>query len=268
MIRNKLKNISLLILLSIHFLNLVAQNKSTQECWGHIFEKQQVNGTFVLHNPSSGDTKFYNKERSDSTFLPASTFKILNSLIALETNAVSDIDEIIKWDDINRGWDEWNKDQSMKTAMPVSCVWFYQELARRIGEEKMQMYLDKVGYGNSEMGGRIDNFWLEGDLRISANEQIRIIEKLILNYLPFDKTHQETVKKLMLSDSSNKYKLYSKTGWAARVKKQIGWFVGFVESNNETWIFALNMDINSDSDARYRKQITYEILEKEGIIEL
>jgi len=255
----------LLIVLSL--LKLNAQDKKLSEKWGMIFEKYNIKGTFVLYNLSTGDTQFFNKERSDSAYLPASTFKILNSLIALETKSVKSINETIKWDSIDKGWNEWNKDQTMKTAIPLSCVWFYQELARRIGMENMQKWIDTVGYGNNKMGGKIDNFWLEGDLRISAKEQVKFIERLIINDLPFDTLLQETVKSIIITDSTNNYVMHSKTGWAMRIANQIGWFVGYIETNKGTWIFAMNIDINANSEAKYRQQITYEILKAEGIID-
>lgn len=259
-----------IILLALLFItaktHIYAQNNNEGEKWNSTFEKYKVNGTFVLHSLSSGKSEFYNKARSDSSFLPASTFKILNSLIALETNSVCSINDTIKWDGIDRGWDKWNCDQSMKTAMPFSCIWFYQELARRVGKETMQKWINEVKYGNTKMGAQIDNFWLEGALRISANEQIKFIERLIKNKLPFDIDNQKIVKELMIMESTKDYVLHAKTGWAMRVKKQVGWYVGYVVAKNQIWIFAMNMDIKKKSDARYRKQITYEILEKEGII--
>lgn len=254
----------LLIILSVFKLN--AQNKNSSKKWREIFEKYGINGTFVLYNYSTGDTFFFNKERSESAYLPASTFKILNSLIALETKSIKNINDTIKWDGIDKGWSEWNKDQIMKTAMPLSCIWFYQELARRIGEKNMQKWIDNVGYGNNKTGSQIDNFWLEGDLKISAKEQVKFIERLINDDLPFDTLLQETVKSLIITDSTDNYTLHSKTGWAMRIPNQIGWYVGYIETKKGTWIFALNMDINDNSDAKYRQQITYEILKEERII--
>ena len=257
--------IASLILISI--LTLKAQNNNSSEKWKPIFDKYKVNGTFVLYNTSSGEYQTYNKARSDSAFLPASTFKIINSLVALQTSTVSSINDTIKWDGIDRGWPKWNQDQTMKTALPYSCVWFYQELARRIGEKSMQKWIDSVGYGNTKMGTRIDNFWLIGDLRISAMEQVKFLERLVNGELPFDKKVQETVKKIMITDSTDNYVLHSKTGWVGgKANPQIGWFVGYVETSKGVWIFALNIDIHANSDAEYRKLISYEILKKEGII--
>ena len=231
--------------------------------WEEIFAHHNVKGTFILKDLSNNNIKIFNKERSDSSFLPASTFKIINSMIALQTSAIESADDTIKWDGVDKGWDAWNKDQTMRSALPISCVWFYQELARRIGKERMQRWIDKCDYGNKKIGNEIDSFWLKGDLRISAKEQIIFIEKLLNNDLPFDKQIQETVKEIMVTDSSERYIIHSKTGWT----NSIGWNVGYVETKNNKWIFAMNMDIIEKKDAKYRKEITYGILKSEKIIE-
>jgi beta-lactamase class D len=122
--------------------------------------------------------------RAKERFLPASTFKIFNSLAALESGVIKDQDEIIKWDSIPRGWEKWDMDHNLRSAIKYSAVWFYQELARRIGEEKMRSYINKTGYGNKNIEGGIDLFWLQGELKISAMEQIEFLKKFMpMNYL-------------------------------------------------------------------------------------
>lgn len=252
---------------------IIAQNlNETVKCvieeksWGNIFNSPSIEGTFILHKLNSDTLKVYNLERAEKGYLPASTFKILNSLIFLETNVIKDENEIIEWDGIERFYDKWNTDQSLKTALKYSCVWFYQELARRVGPEKMQYYLDTVKYGNSKIGADIDKFWLEGELRISASEQIEFLINFLEHKLPFTDRSYNIVKNIMLVDSTDNYKLYAKTGWAARIPNQIGWYVGFLERNLETWIFAMNIDIYDDKDAKYRELLTRKILLKEGLL--
>lgn len=250
------------IVLTILISTSCSQDEQNEE-WRKIFNKHNIKGTFVLKNISNNKLKIYNIKRSDSAYLPASTFKIINSMIAIQTSAIESVDDTIKWDGIDKGWEPWNKDQVMKTAMPISCVWFYQELARRIGEKQMQYWINKANYGNRNIGKEIDNFWLEGDLRITAKEQILFIEKLVNNELPFDKQNQETVKEIMVTDSTETYIIHSKTGWT----NQIGWNVGYIETKDNKWIFAMNQDIIEKQDAKCREKITYEILKSEKIIE-
>lgn len=254
---------------------ITAQNKiesslkfEVVENWGKYFKSVSLDGTFVLKKMNSDKVKVYNLERSVNPYLPASTYKILNSLIALESKVIKDESEIIKWDGIKRFYDMWNQDQNLRSALKISCVWFYQELARRIGEQKMHYYLDTVRYGNSKMGADIDKFWLEGELRISAQEQIEFLTKFLNYNLPFSHDNIDIVKNIMLVDSSDNYKLFAKTGWTARVAedKQIGWYVGFVENSEGYWIFAMNIDIMEDADSKNRQEITNKVLRQEGII--
>ncbi|MEE9430446.1 MAG: class D beta-lactamase [Melioribacteraceae bacterium] len=230
--------------------------------WGKYFNLNDLVGTFVLKKLNSDTLKVYNPVRAKQQYLPASTFKILNSLISLEENVIENVDTIFKWDGKKRFYDKWNQDQNMRTAMKYSCVWFYQELARRIGREKMQYYLGTIKYGNSKLGESIDTFWLDGDLRISAIEQIIFLEKLLTKQLPFSNSNIETVKSILLINSSDTYSYYAKTGWAAK----IGWYVGFVIKGNESWLFALNIDILKKNDTRFRKSIAENILRNEGLL--
>lgn len=230
------------------------------------FEKRNLTGCMSLYNMNEKFLSNYNIERCDSAFLPASTFKIINSLIALEEGVVESIYDTIPWDGIERNWDKWNQNHCMASALKYSAVWFYQELARRIGRENYQKWLDKTNYGNQKTGDEIDTFWLNGEIRISAKEQIKFLKKLINNELAFSKENQELVKQIMLTDSTENYQIYSKTGWAVRADQQIGWLVGFVKTQSNTWIFACNIDIIKNSDANYRKEIVYEILKSKGII--
>jgi beta-lactamase class D len=235
----------------------------TENNWDKLFQDHQVKGTFVLKDLGSGKTRIYNKERSRQAFVPASTFKILNSIIALQVSSIGGVDDTIKWDGIDRGYALWNKDHTMRTAFSVSCVWFYQELARRIGNEQMQKWVNDSNYGNMNIRPQIDRFWLDGDLRISAQEQVNFIEKLIKDELPFDKDIQETVKNIMINDATDQYVVHAKTGWS----QGIGWYVGYVESKENIWIFSLNIDLDNIDQAEIRKLLTYDILKEQKIIE-
>ncbi len=257
-----------LFLFSFANVNSDSKNPSIiiKDKWSKYFTGRNITGTFVLTKLNSDSLLIYNEVRAKESFLPASTFKILNSLISLETNVIEDENKIIKWDGKKRFYNKWNQDQNMKTAIKYSCVWFYQELARRVGKERMQHYLDTVKYGNSKLGKNIDTFCLEGELRISAIEQINFLSKLLRQELPFSDRNMEIVKNILLVDSTDSYKFYAKTGWAKRPQNDIGWYVGFITSDSDTWIFSMNIDIKKNEDAKERKRITEELLKDEGII--
>ncbi len=231
-----------------------------------IFIKNGIEGTIIISSLDGTREFIHNKKRSDQRFLPASTFKIPNSLIALHEKAIKDQNEIIKWDGKDKGWKPWNKDQTLKTALPESCIWFYQELAKRIGNKSYLSHFNNIQYGNKETGPVLTTFWLNGDLAISAREQIQFLKKLYKNELPFSKSHMDLVKKLLVVKSTPNYVIRAKTGWAMRIANQHGWYVGYVVKNDETWFFATNIEIKIKQDARFRKELTLQALKIKKII--
>ncbi|MFH1120093.1 MAG: class D beta-lactamase [Bacteroidota bacterium] len=268
-----MKSIVLNSLSVITFLLAVpvfSQIKATVDTglWAGFFKETALEGTFVLLDDHSGEYYIYNQERAKRRFLPASTFKIMNTLIGLQNHTVEGIETVFKWDGIQRSYDAWNKDLSLQEAFRNSAVWVYQELARRTGREVIEEWIVRCHYGNERTGPEIDRFWLDGDIAISAVEQVDFIRHLCKESLPFDNSVQKLVKDIMLADSVNGRKLHAKTGWVSRIENETGWYVGYVESIGNVWIFALNIDIKNEEDARYRKEISRRILDATGIFPL
>ncbi len=232
---------------------------SSQTVINEAFTKRGIEGCFILYDLKKDTSLFYNSARLDQMFLPASTFKIANSLIALECKAVKDVNEIILWDGEERIVPAWNQDQTMRTAFKYSAVWFYQELARRIGEDEMSKWVKKLHYGNETIGPHIDDFWLVGDLRISPQQQVDFLKKLINEDLPARKKNIAFVKEIMVEESSDRYVLRGKTGWAD-IGTPVGWYVGWLEISGNNYVFVMNMDILEPGDQIYRKEVTKEIL--------
>jgi beta-lactamase class D len=223
-------------------------------------------GAFVLHDDARG-TYVYNPARAAQRFLPASTFKILNSLIALELGLVADEHEVFAWDGVDRGgW--WNVDMDMTLAFQRSGVWFYQELARRAGEARIAGWVERAGYGNGDTGGGVDRFWLEGDLRISALEQVGVLRRLYSGALPFSAHSQEIVRRIMYMDDIAGRRLSGKTGWARQDGVHYGWLVGWVEQGDRTWFFATQIE-SSDPGfpmRRAQQEITRGALRALGVL--
>lgn len=213
-----------------------------------IFDDNGVVGCFGLFDNGQGDFTVYNLPRfSDSVYTPASTFKIVNSLIGLETGVISDTTSIIKWDSTDRGRAECNRDMTMSEAFRLSCPPWYQELARRVGEKKMQHFLDTLGYGARY--GRfiiktdLDTFWLNSNAKVTADEELGLVKKLYFSQLPFQKRSQQLVKGMMVTDINAKYTLAYKTGWGSLSNgNQLGWVVGWVEENNHPYFFVLQVE--------------------------
>ena len=204
----------------------------------------------------------YNPEQCSERFLPASTFKIINSLIALETGVIPDENYVIEWDGTQYEIPAWNQDHDMRTAMQNSVVWYYQELARRVGKEKMQNYIDAVGYGNQDISGEIDPFWLNGALRISADEQVEFLKRLYQGDLPFSERSMEIVRDIMVLEKTDLYQLSGKTGTGLVDDLYLGWFVGYLEEDNNVYFFATNIQGTSpDAKGSIVKEITLNILQ-------
>ena len=251
----------------LHSTPLCSQTWTEREDFGRYFQQAGVEGAFLLYDLENDSFLVHNRERTEKSFIPASTFKIFNSLVALETGVIRDQHEVIAWDSIDRGWEKWNMDLSMSDAFRYSAVWFYQELARRIGRERMQAFLDSTRYGNRKMGPAVDRFWLDGDLRISPKEQIDFLVKLHRNELPFSQRTMDIVREVMIHEQGENYTLRGKTGWGIRFVEQIGWFVGYVERKGKVYFFATNIDIRDDNDAPARIAITKRILRQLDLME-
>lgn len=234
-----------------------------------------ITGTFVLLDGQTGRTIYHNPERAGTRFLPASTFKIPNTLIALESGVASGPDFALAWDSTaapRQSWwpAVWGKDHTLRTALPNSVVWYYQELARRIGPERMRAYLDRFDYGNEEIGGGIDRFWLTGDLRISPDEQVAFLRRFYNGELGVSPRSTEIAKQLLVLEDSTGYRLSGKTGWAALDEENgapdVGWLVGYLERGDEVYFFATNIEIHKNEDAAARLAITKGILRELGLL--
>jgi beta-lactamase class D len=232
------------------------------------FEESGVKGSFILYDLSKDKYTYFDSARCCKQFIPASTFKIPNSIIGLETGVIKDEKFVIPWDGITREIEFWNHDMNMAEAIKVSCVPYYQELARRVGEEKMREMVKLLGYGNMDIAGGIDMFWLTGNLRISQAEQVDFLVKLYRDELPVAKRSMDITKKILLLEENNEYKLRAKTGWGEQDSLNIGWFTGWVEKAGNVYFFALNIEAAAppDSFGKARKEITFKILKEQGII--
>jgi len=224
-----------------------------------IFQELGVNGSIIIYDSTSNKVYEHNSPRNSQAFLPASTFKILNTLIALETEVIKDDVSILTWDGIKRDFDVWNQDTNLRQAFKNSTIWFYQVLARKIGNERMQNFVNQVGYGNQQIGKpeTIDKFWLEGDLRITPRQQIQFLQKVQSGKLPFSKQNLNLLKDIMIVEKTPNYILRGKTGWVDKT----GWFVGYLEQNNQVYYFATNIDMVNAKLAPARIKITRRCLD-------
>jgi beta-lactamase class D len=273
-IMNYKKIVIFSFLLFVFSFNSFAKKDETRPEFKKFFDEYNLDGAFVLYDKNNKKFIRYNPERAKERFIPASTFKIANSLIGLETGVIAGEEHIFKWNGKKHSIEAWNRDLNLPEAFNASCVPCYQELARKIGEERMQKWVKKLGYGNKDISGGIDLFWLTGDLRISPDEEVKFLRRLYENKLPVKQRTMDIVKKIMLRENTPEYKFSYKTGWQtdnlsnASGAKSLGWLVGYVEQNNNVYFFATNLETENTgaSFAASRMEITRKILKELNLL--
>lgn len=240
-------------------LSCFAEENTERPEWGGIFRAHDAEGTIVIVDARHGKRScfVFNDERARKRFIPASTYKIPHALIALDTGVVKDEFQIFPWDGAKRMIDSWNQDQDLRSSMRNSAVWVYQQFAEKIPESQAADYLQKMHYGNANPSGGKDGYWLDGNLAISAHEQIAFLERLHRNELPVRLEHQRLIKDILIVEAGRDWILRAKTGWDGK----LGWWVGWVEWPSGPVFFALNMDTpNRMEDLPKREAIPRAIL--------
>jgi beta-lactamase class D len=234
-----------------------------------LFTDAGTEGTFVGYKVEENLVISSDADRSHTAKLPASTFKIPNSLIALETGVVSDPDkDVFKWDGVTRSFEAWNKDHTLRSAIAASAVPVYQEIARRIGPERMQKYVDLFDYGNRNIGGGIDQFWLTGDLRIDPIQQVNFVDRLRRGVLPISKRSQELVADILPVTTVGDAVIRAKSGLlGAEVgKPSLGWLVGWATKGGSNTVFASNLDVRAPRHISDRMALSQACLAAIGAI--
>ncbi|MDH6561685.1 beta-lactamase class D [Bacillus sp. TBS-096] len=247
------------IMLMAFCIGQPSSSEGTSPAWSVDEFMKDREGTFVIQEVKEKSPWVYNQKRANKRFAPQSTFKVANALIGLQTGAVRDEYDIKYWDGVKREIDNWNKDHTLGSGMRDSVVWYYQAMARDIGEERMSHWVKAIHYGNEDISGGIDQFWLSSSLKISPVEQVHFLKQLYEESLPFDLSVMRTVKRMMIQEEEKHATLYGKTGSGSG----IGWYAGFIKHENKTYIFATNIE-GTGIEA---KEITYRILKKYHLME-
>lgn len=214
------------------------------------FEENKVQGSFALMDNGTGEFTVYNLARyRDSTYQPAATFDIVNSLIGLQTGKIVNDSMVIKWDGVQHKDSLWNKDLNMFHAFQVSSVPYYQEVARRIGKDTMQLWMDSLKYGAKTVHDKVkittavDSFWMNNTVKITPDQQLGLVKRLYFDQLPFFKSYQEAIKRAMSVVDNTTYKLSYKTGFGNLENGNLlGWLTGWIEENKHVYFFVLNTE--------------------------
>lgn len=232
---------------------------------------KEITGAVVIYDRNNNRYLRYNAARCRERFSPKSTYKIPNSLIGLETGVIRDADFVIRWDrekyPPQRNWNQepfihWGRDHTLRSAIKHSVVWYYRELATHVGERQMKKHLQALDYGNQDISGGIDNFWLNGGLKISADEQVEFLKKLYAEQFPISRRAIQIVKEILVLEKTPAYTLSAKTGGGSIAEgKYIGWFVGYLETKDNVYFFALNLEGASYQAIRDKRiELTKQIL--------
>jgi beta-lactamase class D len=238
---------------------------------------QNTTGAFVLYDLNNRRYIRYNDERCRERFNPKSTFKIPNSLVGLETGVIKDADFVIPW---NRqkyppqdNWNtepfvHWAQDHTLRSAIKYSVVWYYRELALRVGLRRMKKFLSAFNYGDQKISGRVDEFWLDNSLKISADEQVEFLKTFYAGKLPVSNRSVDIVKDILLLEQTPTYRLSGKTGGGSIAEGRIiGWFVGYVETGGNVYFFATNIEGPTYAAVRDKRiDITKQILSSLGCL--
>ena len=230
------------------------------------FKAAGTRGTIVVQNTRTGTLIVSDAARAAAPLLPASTFKIPLALIALETGVVKDAHkDVFPWNG-----QEWivpacNADQTLASALARSCVPVFAEIGRRVGDERLNKSLSALDYGNHDASGNYP-YWLNGNLRISALEQIAFLDKLRRGDLPASPENMATVRNILTIESRDGYVIHAKTGWAISPDPDLGWIVGWVDRGEQSWLFALNLDITAKEHPAARLAIAKAVLKEVGAL--
>lgn len=230
------------------FAGCAPNNVTSDDDLGKFFKESNVEGTFGMFDNGKGDFRLYNVVRfRDSAYLPASTFKIINSLIGIESGRVSDTTVVFNWDGVTHGRPECDKDMPMHDAFRISCPPWFQELARRIGKDTMQHWIDTLGYGRRykpfKIQNNLDTFWLDNSIKVTADEQLGMVKRLYFDQLPFQKRTQRLVRGMMQQEKNSNYSISYKTGWGFTEKgHSLAWVVGWIEENQHPYFFVLQIE--------------------------
>ena len=221
----------------------------------------EYEGSFVLYDLENDAWSIHDMEHSTLRVAPNSTYKIYDALFGLEEDIITPENSFIAWDGKNYPFDTWNTDQTLQSAMSNSVNWYFQSLNEQLGVHSVNKYIQQIKYGNENMSGNFSSYWMESSLKISPIEQVELLTKLQNNSFSCAPENINAVKDSICISSSDAGSFYGKTG-TGRVNGQDvnGWFIGYIETADNTYFFATNIGADSDATGGNATEITMSIL--------
>ena len=212
---------------------------------------------FLLHELGVGPVVRAPFEGCAIRVTPASTFKIPHALAALDAGVLTP-DEVFRYDGSPWPHESYRRDQTLATAIRYSVVWYFQELARRLGPARELEYLAKLDYGNRDISGGLTSFWLYESLSISPDEEEKFLLRLYQDELPVAHAAEEVVRRAlvqpvgMIVNATGAHPfaqpwpagtvVSAKTGSGTQPNRpDVRWLVGHVRRGTRAWIFVSNV---------------------------
>lgn len=235
-----------------------AKNLSYVDLSTHFGEYE---GSFVLYDMGNDDWTIYDMEHATLRVAPNSTYKIYDALFGLEEGIITPENSFIAWNGETYPFEAWNADQTLQSAMNSSVNWYFESVDKQLGAADISSYIQEIGYGNENISGDFSTYWMESSLKISPIEQVELLTQLQNNNFGFAPENINAVKDAICLSSSDAGTFYGKTG-TGRVDGQDvnGWFIGYIETADNTYFFATNIGAESDATGSNATEITMSIL--------
>ena len=223
-------------------------------------------GSFVLYDQSADKWNIYNMDHASTRVPPNSTYKIYDALLGLESGIITPEHSTFTWNGEPCPFESWESDQDLTSAMHNSVNWYFQAIDSQAGFQSVKTFLQTINYGNQNTGTNLNLYWTDFSLKISPIEQVELLQNFYQNNFHFDRKNIQAVKNALLLSTTSSGSLYGKTGTGRVNGKDVnGWFVGYIESDNNTYYFATNIQAPSNATGSQATEITETILSDFGI---
>ena len=223
-------------------------------------------GSFVLYDQSADRWNIYNMDHASTRVSPNSTYKIYDALLGLESGIITPEHSTFTWNGELYPFNSWEADQDLTSAIHNSVNWYFQAIDSQAGFEAVRTFLQTINYGNQNTGTNLNLYWTDFSLKISPIEQVELLQDFYQNNFHFDRKNIQAVKKALLLSTTSSGSLYGKTGTGRVNGKDVnGWFIGYIETANNTYYFATNIQSSSGATGSQATEITESVLSNLGI---
>ena len=189
-----------------------------------LLDSAKVKGTFALMENGSGQFTITNLTLyKDSSYAPLNTFFAVPALLGLDKGFIKhDTSSWVSLDSVN----------------------YYNTIIEKIGRTAILKTIDSLHYGKGIVSNDLNNFWNNGSLLITADEQLGFIKKLYFGQLAFQKKSQDILKKMILKEDNASYQLSYMIGSEKSIDPNF-WIVGYVEENKHPYFFVMHLKSNN-----------------------